>query len=319
MDPKTKARIVRWSAWLVLATGLLLILSTAFFTAAPVGCVSCHDSEEYVAVPEGSPHESVDCTTCHIGPSPADRLLFGYYQALGMVVPIVSVTDGPAATVHDAACIECHDDLGTLTESAGLRINHGACTEGSTCVSCHSAVAHLESSTWPTSYNMEQCIDCHGVRRVQRSCDSCHTGKIETDVPTTGTFPVTHGPNWKQTHGMGKMSTCSACHTDELFCGECHGLGVPHPPQFASYHGPVALTPQAECLTCHNEVFCTACHVYEMPHPLAFTEEHGSIVNTDGDGQCGACHAPVDCITCHEKHVHPGGAGLQAPTRGSDR
>lgn len=242
---------------------------------------------------------------------------FAPYQAYGMVIRLVDISDTSVSRIADPVCTGCHDNLGLVTEAGGLRIRHGPCSEGSSCVSCHSAAAHLEGVSWPTSYAMETCLTCHGTREVSQSCDSCHVGRLDRTVPTTGTFAVTHGPNWQRTHGMGDMATCSACHTDKDFCVSCHGLGVPHTPRFTNVHSTIATDAGAQCYGCHEQAFCDSCHVYQMPHPESFVVEHSSIVDRDGDAGCGMCHEKVDCSICHEMHVHPGGAGPLPPVRGS--
>jgi len=318
VDPEFRARLVRWLAWFAVIVPVLLIMPTAFFAAAPVGCASCHESRGLAPLPAASAHSGVACTACHVGASLSERVTFGYYHAFGMTLPLVDTRDTSISTVQDSSCVSCHANLPGISESRGLRIAHDSCSVGSRCVDCHAGVTHLDGLSWPRTYSMEACLECHGVREVSQECDSCHVGRLDRTIPTTGTFPVTHGPNWRQTHGMGSMPTCRACHADD-FCTGCHGPGVPHTPRFVSVHGPIARSADAQCLTCHEQSFCDDCHGYRMPHPAAFAEEHIEIVKTDGDEQCGLCHDQSDCVNCHTLHVHPGGAGPLAPERGDAR
>lgn len=317
MERKHRETAIRWGAIAVALVILLLVVPVGVFTAAPVGCLSCHDGPEFTALPESSAHADVACASCHIGPGLPQRVRFASYQAFGMMVRIVDTSDTAVSRIGDDVCTSCHDQLGGLTESAGLRVRHDSCAQGSSCVSCHSAAAHLEGVSWPTGYSMERCLSCHSTREVSQSCDSCHVGKLDRTVPATGTFAVTHGPNWERTHGMGDIATCSACHTDDDFCVRCHGLGVPHTPRFTNVHSTIATDARAKCLSCHEQAFCGDCHVYEMPHPESFVPEHPSIVERDGEAGCGMCHEKIDCTSCHEMHVHPGGAGPLPPIRGS--
>jgi hypothetical protein len=318
MDPKVRAHLVRWAAWLIPVGLLAFFIPIGYYTAAPGPCVQCHGTADDPFVSEASSHAGVECVECHVGETLIERGVFGYYQAFGMRVRFVSTHDTPISRVRDSACTACHDSLAGVVESRGLRIRHDACGEGQACVSCHSAVAHPDEVRWPTSYAMERCLSCHGVREVSRECESCHMGRIDRAVPSTGTFPVTHGPNWRRTHGMGEMSTCAACHRDD-FCTECHGPGVPHAGRFISQHGGVARSAEAGCLDCHEQDFCDACHGYEMPHPREFVVEHSTIFVTDGEAGCRYCHDQADCVVCHETHAHPGGAGPLEPIRGDDR
>jgi len=319
MDPELRAGIVRWAAWVGVLLVLALIIPPALFTVAPIGCVQCHADDLAVEEPVSTAHATTDCVACHVGAATSDRLRFGYYQAFGMVVPLVPTRDSSVSVVADSACVSCHDTFSPVTESRGLRVNHASCSEGSACVACHSTVAHGEALSWPTAYTMEMCLSCHGTREVARDCDLCHTGKVERVVPASGTFPVTHGPNWRQTHGMGDMATCAACHTTDDFCTACHGVGVPHTPRFLTLHPASALSEDSRCLSCHEQAFCDGCHVYEMPHPAKFTPEHSSIVARDGEVQCRMCHDSVDCVNCHDMHVHPGGAISGPPVGAGQR
>jgi hypothetical protein len=227
MDSGISARTVRWAAWLVVLGVLALVLPVGYQTALPGTCVHCHDMGPDEGTSVASAHAAVECTSCHAGSTLAERVRFGYHQLFGMRLPLVDLADSVASSVSDSACTGCHGRFDMVTESSGLRVMHDTCGEGSRCVSCHSPVAHPDAVSWPTTYAMEQCLECHGAREASRSCETCHTGRIKRIIPATGTFPITHGPNWQSTHGMGEMTTCRACHADD-FCRPCHGSGVPH-------------------------------------------------------------------------------------------
>lgn len=314
---RNRGYLIRWGTCLAIVGVLALVGPTAFLVVAPVGCESCHASQRQGVLPESSTHAAVDCVACHVGVGLDERMTFAYYQMFGMVVPALSTHDTTISRISDAACVSCHQ-LSEVTQSNGLRVKHKECSEGANCVDCHSDVAHLGQVQWPTTYAMEDCLRCHGVREIARGCDACHVGKIERTLPTSGTFSLTHGPNWRRTHGMGAVSSCGACHA-KGFCAKCHGAGVPHAPRFVGTHGPVALSSDADCLGCHAQTFCDGCHVYTMPHPPQFAREHRGLVATEGDEQCHVCHDQTDCSRCHELHVHPGGSGPLPPTRGDAR
>lgn len=318
MDSALGVRIVRWAAWFAVVGVLVVVSSVGLQTAFPGECVSCHTMASSEGDVVASAHAGVECASCHAGTTLTERVRFGYHQVYGMRFPLVDLTDSVTSSVSDSACVSCHSGIDLVTESRGLRVMHDPCAEGSRCVSCHSPVAHPDAVSWPSTYAMERCLECHGAREASRSCETCHTGRIRQLIPSTGTFPITHGPNWESTHGMGEMSTCSTCHAED-FCRPCHGPGVPHSNRFVSVHGPFAKSASAECLTCHQESMCGDCHGYEMPHPVSFTEQHSTIVAEDGEAQCRYCHQPQDCITCHDMHVHPGGAGPLGPIRGDAR
>lgn len=288
-----------------------------FFTVAPIGCGSCHTARNPDLVPASSAHSAVECVSCHVGASLNERVVFGYYQAFGMVSSVVTVRDSSISGVSDTACVSCHRLSGTK-QSNGLRIRHEVCGEGSDCVDCHSGSAHPGEIRWPTTYTMDGCVTCHGIREVTGDCDSCHVSKLDRTRPTSSTFRFTHGPKWSTTHGMGDSSTCGACHRKDS-CAKCHGAGVPHSQRFVSVHGPVASSSDADCRSCHEQSFCDDCHVHPMPHPAQFANAHRDLVQAEGDETCRTCHDPSDCTNCHERHVHPGGAGPLSPKKGDAR
>lgn len=125
---------------------------------------------------------------------------------------------------------------------------------------------------------------------------------------------MTHGPEWKNTHGMGDAATCSVCHA-AADCVECHGVGVPHEASFVDVHASYALQPKEQCSSCHKQTFCDACHRTAMPHPAGFTQQHPTAAK-DKPELCERCHAESDCKNCHVKHSHPGGAVSTATVGG---
>lgn len=310
MKPEITRRIVRWAPWVLVAALVLFAALPVFYTVAPVGCVSCHESRGLISGVDVPTHAGTEasCQDCHIGKSASERLRFGFYQAYAMTIPVLHTRDSAVAGVSDAACKNCHSSLPEVVDVRGLRIKHEACAEGSACTDCHSTVAHEDGIRWPTTYHMDFCLRCHEVKKVSTSCDTCHTEGASSDRrPTTGPWAITHGPNWKTTHGMGSMSTCGACHPQD-YCTRCHGAGVPHDSKFFDLHGATSLTREAQCDSCHQPKFCSDCHTLEMPHPESFTQGHSTLVREQGDASCTRCHAEQDCITCHVTHVHPGGA-----------
>jgi hypothetical protein len=162
---------------------------------------------------------------------------------------------------------------------------------------------------------MNDCITCHKALNVTVACKACHVGDVEKKSFTGPEFTVTHGPNWQQTHGMGQMSSCSACH-QSTSCARCHGPGVPHTASILGDHPTYAKLPTAKCDTCHTKAFCFACHQTEMPHPADFPSKHSAIVKAQGPQNCLRCHAQSDCDTCHTRHVHPGGSVGNIPAPG---
>lgn len=312
---------------LVIGAAALMVLvlaavgtATAFLPA----CEGCHFREPGFEAPTASTsHASagLSCTDCHVE---TDRILarseFGLYQVFGMWLPVLDPAVSDAVAIKDTRCLACHEDvLDRLVEVRGMRIVHADCSVGRTCIDCHSEVGHAEATSWPRVSSMTDCTSCHRTESVSLECETCHVGKMQPTRYAEPEFSITHGPTWRETHGMGQMSSCTVCHQEDA-CSRCHGPGVPHAATFLNEHSDFAQNESAQCQSCHDKAFCDSCHLMEMPHPASFVPEHSNIVESDGEGTCLRCHSSDDCDTCHLKHVHPGGAvgAIPAPSRSSD-
>lgn len=290
---------------IVLGFGILALLGGTYWGWAAPRCGSCHDDVEFVAATQDSSHVATDCTSCHAGSAPVDRVEMGLHQALRWV-PVWAGRAREAAAVPDARCIACHESVLTgVVASQGIRIEHANCAAGTACTECHSAVAHGDAISWARVYDMETCLECH-VSQGLDDCDLCHAGNLPSVRVSSGVFAITHGVNWERTHGMGNSATCAACHT-AASCENCHGVGLPHGPGFLDVHSDLAQDTGARCSDCHEERFCNECHGLAMPHPREFTLGHATPAQEDEE-LCRHCHLESDCSTCHETHVHPGGA-----------
>jgi hypothetical protein len=222
----------------------------------------------------------------------------------------------PAQQTLRASCLACHGKIlaGVITVGR-LRIKHSTCASGPTCDTCHSTVAHGKAVRWAQTPVMQDCVACHTAQGASVACETCHTGTPGERTTTTGPWQVTHGPDWRTTHGLGDTSTCVTCHPGD-FCVKCHKVQVPHPVDFGASHGAAALADTASCLVCHTSraQFCDTCHGMEMPHPAGFLKAHSKIAKGVADPACQRCHDNADCDTCHANHVHPGGStGLPIP------
>jgi hypothetical protein len=286
------------------AAGIFVLGSIAVTGALMPGCASCHLEGAFATATANGSHPDTPCGSCHGGSTVESRLSFGTAVVFGMVVPITKL-DPAISNVTSSKCRACHaKDITTSVEAFGLRISHPNCSTTRECTDCHSPDTHGTEVSWPRSVTMDMCYDCHGLATLPSGCDLCHTERLPKDRVNTGTFAVTHGANAEQTHGLGKMRTCSQCH-DSIKCAQCHGPGLPHDERFITEHGPVARSAAARCTECHTEQFCTDCHTYPMPHSPQFTAEHAATVEKDGQERCNRCHAPADCVDCHLDHVHP--------------
>lgn len=298
---------------------LLLVVGLGAGTSQ-AACVSCHRPAARSLA--NDPHSSVRCVGCHLQAGgwsyPAlvtDQVTRMYPSALAG-----KGLSGPATPTSAAACRSCHEEImrsKVPVESKGVRILHRSCAaDSATCDTCHAGEGHGAAIRNPRGPVMEDCISCHDRERATKRCLDCHPDKVDLDEDAPGPFAITHGPNWRKTHGLGRLSTCRTCHRKDS-CVTCHGVSLPHPADFGRTHGTFAKGPGAKCAVCHKQsTFCSSCHSIEMPHPDDFLKRHSSLVTDVADKRCARCHEKTSCQSCHERHIHPGGArGIPVPPR----
>jgi hypothetical protein len=310
--PVARRRIV---LTVLLALVGVLVVATAV-GSLPAVCSACHGSQ--TSAMERDAHASVRCYDCHLEngawgfPAEKNAEFTQMYPAALRGLGLKS----PARATSRASCLECHADvLKGVTSGDGLSIKHRVCAVGPTCDGCHSTVAHGTAVRWSMNPSMEDCVACHKTKGVSAECKTCHTSEPAERRNVKGPWQVTHGKNWRKTHGMGDQSTCGTCHPSN-FCARCHRVPVPHGADFGATHGTFAQEDRAACLTCHKsaKAFCDECHGMEMPHPEGFTRRHTTIAKSLSDPRCIVCHVDTDCGTCHSYHVHPGGGqGVPVP------
>jgi hypothetical protein len=311
LQPNRRHVAVRVLVWSL--AGLVLLLAVVLGATAVTlpGCSACHDSKAFVTQTQQSAHASIACARCHVQPGAAQRVVYAYHLVFGMTLRVAPTGSGPVAGIPDTTCLSCHQVVMTkIITAKGLTIDHAKCSKGRLCTDCHSETAHGTALAWPRTFDMDTCLDCH----TNDTCDTCHKGKSTQQRLATGAWSVTHGPEWKQTHGMGDLKTCAACHTASE-CESCHGIPLPHDDTYIRDHPAEAATNRKDCAVCHKQAFCDDCHGLAMPHPASFTQGHAAIVKKQGQTLCMRCHVQDDCDKCHVAHVHPGGATL--PPAGS--
>lgn len=311
-------RLIRKSLlWLIVAVPLaLLIPISGYFYMGFAPCASCHQEESFFDATQMSAHAAIRCVDCHASGGVVGRVDFGF-RHLANVLPIGADGSRDLAAVDDRSCLQCHQTvMNRAIDTGAININHAYCSATTPCTDCHSTVAHGKEISWVRTYDMETCLSCH-VEAGSVDCALCHVGRLPKDRITTGTFAITHGPQWEQTHGMGDSSTCAACHTAAA-CQTCHGAGVPHEPDFVRVHSEYAVDPEQLCVDCHDQRFCDDCHGLAMPHPNRFVRAHAQYAEEDEE-LCRRCHLEPDCTVCHETHIHPGGALDTLPQGGETR
>ena len=299
---------------IVLAVGGLVTSSGAF-------CGVCHEMRPYARSLGQGAHKNVDCYACHLEsgweswPSQKYDEITRMYPAalLGRKLAV------PGPRVSRQACLDCHAGVRTgIQQANGLRIAHRFCAPSPVlCDQCHGTTAHGDTSRWPRTYAMQDCINCHLQNGAGTDCQTCHLDKNIQAQATAGTSGATHGPGWATTHGGGDLRRCSVCHPGD-YCAQCHGVPLPHPDDFPAQHGQASLAPQAKCLECHSQkTFCDSCHQgISMPHSAGYLKVHGGNATGYDDPRCLSCHEVSGCTNCHYLHVHPGQRDNGAPIHG---
>ena len=301
----------------VLTLGLLAFIAFALSGPAtlayPRSCTACHISKVAYSDWHTSSHASVRCERCH-----TDR---AYLAGVGNSFALASDAlgslggaSGGSVVVPDSACTSCHPQSELLRPvvSGSLRMSHAGLAEGGfRCMDCHSGVAHKVPASPASVPTMSTCARCHNNVKVSGKCAVCHTQQKSADVVRRSDpeWSKTHGPQWRQLHGMGDLSNCTMCHEPQE-CQKCHGVPLPHDENFIADHGKTALQSKQLCLNCHNQSFCDNCHGFPIPHPAGFLPAHSKIAKSVEDPRCIRCHIADDCAMCHKSHVHPNGPGI---------
>ena len=302
----------------LLPVTLVLAVVLGLGVSQGVGCGSCHAMGPYAAVGGDSSHSALGCQQCHAREGVTGILADGF-RAMRWTGAAFVGRGVAGYTTDQSSCLRCHESVlvGT-TVSRGIAVRHSDFI-ATPCGYCHEGTGHMIEGRTYRGPAMDDCLTCHKTSQSNLAgCEKCHPKVAERDRRETQTaWRVTHGPNWQTTHAMGNMATCSSCHPTE-FCAKCHGVKLPHPPDWARAHGrgldPVT---RDSCATCHELSWCDTCHGgLSMPHPAGFMPDHGVLANDVGEQACNRCHEPMACTICHYQSSHPNVPGLSAPHGG---
>ncbi len=305
MTPPRSLRTALIAVLTALVVGLVLAASVG---SLPATCGSCHSMRPYADALAKTVHADTGCYACHLSSPTWDWPRFKADEVTAMypLALIGSPVAGPGVRTTRSACTRCHAAVDNhLSIAKGLRISHRDCAPSPTaCDECHTV--HGAAARWPRQPAMEDCVLCHIAKGAPRGCDVCHTAKQQTERLANGPWQVTHGKEWRTTHGMGSIRSCVECH-DASYCVQCHKTPLPHEPGFGTTHGKESAKPDAQCDQCHDrQGFCDACHGVPMPHGAGFMKAHPATAKGFSDPVCLKCHQQRDCDACHAKHTHPG-------------
>jgi hypothetical protein len=214
--------------------------------------------------------------------------------------------------MRDEVCLSCHDPNRKATSGFRILIDHPEhAKRNGSCVSCHVRTAHPIASRGTAMSLMTQCYTCHGTVEhpdASAECGVCHPAGFEL-------FPASHTEQtWAAEHGAVSAEDprqCVMCHEDR-FCGDCHGLAMPHPDEWTageSGHALTAASDRGMCDRCHGSDpdWCDACHhpAYDQAQG-PWVDQHYVEVRAAGAAACFSCHGPLYCVTCHKARVDAG-------------
>jgi len=295
-------------ALIILAVSLFLFMGIAiqFFAERGFPCAACHATSKQHEAWQTSPHKSISCLACHKEP--------GYFSFVKLELRATknftswlfrAYQDPVVGQVRNENCLACHDRevKGTII-SKGIRVSHKEFSIYH-CIDCHGNIAHEMAGRTRNYPDMDRCASCHNYAEGDVTCEKCHPKRVETEkLSNKGPWKITHGPDWRATHGMGDPKTCATCH-DDNFCMSCHQSEVPHPQPWSYLHPKSAKQNVEGCYQCHKKELCMDCHRIEMPHPDGFLKKHMNAVAERGYDLCWRCHLPDNCIPCHYQGAHP--------------
>lgn len=275
----------------------------------PTFCTSCHLMDDHFNRWARSPHNEVNCHTCHPG-----DIASNLHQLW------VQITDSPTevkkhAVVPAEICGQCHlsgaaaDRWPQVAATSGHRVHW--VEQGIQCVECHAPAVH---EFVPTD---QMCAKCHPTQVVgltamqQLHCPKCHD------------FLANFGDNL-----VAGNDRCTECHgtPDERAVerrrpaspvpdvARTFGLGRDQrPPE--RWGGNGAGGPTAT--PWHGEVGCNGCHpVHDSAAQTLAADPVGGPTRVGRVVPCEDCHveaaalempAAHECTACHQPHAVPAG------------
>lgn len=272
-----------------------------YYTSQPSLCKSCHIIKaDYQSWTESS-HKEVGCLTCHSKPGITSFLTESIKRLNYLAYYVKGSYRRPLkAEVSNEACLRCHEETrqGTLV-SRTIRISHQEIISGGYfCTDCHNTVAHGQTVAQQRYPTMDKCLTCHTGKSASSECRTCHVKDIGK--------PIRALPREYVKVHMPERTTCRGCHPIEI-CIKCHGLEMPHPPDWVAppkrTHAKAAAFEKKEvCLRrCHPIQKCNECHMFPG-HYQGWKEDH-SKGGPAAEPYCMFCHTvaknPYLCALCH--------------------
>jgi nitrate/TMAO reductase-like tetraheme cytochrome c subunit len=318
---------------------IIVLFSVGFLgletTSSSKFCSSCHEMKPEYYTWKASSHSEVDCVSCHTGTTKED---YAKAKANGLVQVYKTATQDYIAPIkmpnqiENSSCEKCHNmSTRNVSASGDLIIPHDKHKkEKVACIKRHSGVAHGKIAERKVTYRsdygkwneklgksimsetkflkpqMGTCVECHALRKVANTCETCH----ETTM-----LPDNHKKVSFKTGDHGKIEP-----TELKNCDKCHSYMSkekyqPFEKEKSSYtkfiNKEEPETKEAS-VTDYAKVntFCKDCHSQRPASHKQdlFLMNHGRIA--ENTKTCFACHddkiisdAPVTSVACSSCHA----------------
>lgn len=294
------------------AVGVTLLLTavTGYTTQSDSVCKACHAGARHFERSEADPHRNVNCVRCHESAGAVGSVTLAVPTRVAHIVSAM-VREQPAVSypaVTGTACRRCHGAVLEATsaiEDRALRVSHKEpVAAGARCLDCHLLDSDQHISR--TTVGMAACIRCHNDRDTSAECTVCHTDDVSKAVLASRSRSAGNARE------LVPNPNCYTCH-DPKPCDACHGVRLPHPPEYASKgHMRDAATSLwrnggKTCFACHTQTrrscYTGPCHEQEMP--LHTTDGSFRITHQkEPVGSCDGCHNRYGwwdnaCQMCH--------------------
>lgn len=292
---------------------LLLAFASAYVvTGTDQYCArTCHSSQDSVRQAFEAGH--APCVECHETPGVPGLFANTASRSRMAVAAVMDREPGGPVTVASSSCSQCHESVltGTQTSSRGLRMSHAEPqAAGIACTECHKGTGHSKRR----DYSMSTCLTCHDAKQTSADCSVCHTGDPYALRPAGSD----DSEESTQTMGSGDVlypavfvseTSCAGCHDEKRECDSCHGIRMPHTPDYrttGAHARDAAFEKKQLCFQkCHTEDGCASgCHVNNFnAHGPNWKVVHA---RSSWDSGC-VCHSgrsgrtePM-CVLCHDR------------------
>jgi hypothetical protein len=276
--------------------GILLVLwlVTGYTTSLPYVCASCHTGGPHgVASVTSDPHRALACLACHESGGALAPVSTGVPARVAhLVTGIAGGSAYPYGPVSNSACLACHRATATtpsVVASLGVRVSHAEpLAAGAACTDCHRLAA---GRIGPVEAAMDTCIRCHDAKVASADCSVCHVADVSVAVNGGVRSPASASV-------LVPTPDCGGCH-EQTKCDRCHGIRLPHTPQFVQYAHARAYVENLWfgdgrlCTRCHTVTRrpCSKCHGTPMPaHGKSLAKTHRL-----------ADPAGKPCVGCHNR------------------